>query len=114
MAAQTSAPMMAFGCHPWGQSPKQEGCRAKMFSLAHHNPGFKKHEISKEYLIVEKYTNSDREKLMRHLGVPTYQFIIQTMGPKEMGILLGISCWEKEKVPATGETCVPKRDVTQS
>ena len=41
MAAQTSAPMMAFGYHPWGQSPKQEGSRTKKFSLVHHNPGFK-------------------------------------------------------------------------
>lgn len=96
---------------PVSQTRRVQG---KDVQFGSSQPWFQKHEISKEYLIVEKYTNSDREKLMRHLGVPTYQFIIQTMGPKEMGILLGISCWEKEKVPATGETCVPKRDVTQS
>lgn len=29
---------------------------------------------------------------------------IQVMDPKEMEISPGISCWEKEKAPAKGET----------
>lgn len=41
-------------------------------------------------------SHSGREKLKRHLGVPTYQ-TIQTINPKEIGISLGISCWERKR-----------------
>lgn len=36
----------------------------------------------------------------------------KTMGPREMGISLGISRWKKEKEPAREGPCLPERDLT--